>query len=791
MSTIEYRFVEAGKESVKGAFREIGQEARSSKRDVDAALKSFEQLARVKASPAARARAAGGGVAASDVIAETRRREAIDRRAFQDRKSYQERLGKEVAQAQQRREQDAQRVATTAARARAEEDRKQAQLRVKRAAEERAQRDVDHRATLAKTRAQGQSEAQYWQERRRRQHAAFAVEDKAAHRQRELDRERKRINDKSTFTGGIGGQLKGAVIGAGLAAGAVGIGVTGAAARDALRLRELSNRISINSRLPGQQAVDPAVLQKEFENTAIRTPGQTATGIAEALQGFITKTGRADVGRQSLGTFATVASASGADVRDVANAAADLFQKFDITSLEDMTEALSALTVQGKKGAFELKDAAANFSRMSAAASRFGIGTGLKGAKTLGGLSQLAQESTGNAERTATSLEATLRQFIVQSGAIKTKFGVDVFKDKGKTQTNDIQDVIVKTIAGAKGNQAELTKVFGSEGMPLMSPLISTFNKTTAGTAGTEAQKTAAGIAAMRARLTEAIEVTGAKAEIEKDAAQAQQDASAKLTASWERLQSKVGDAVIPMLADLADKFANSPEVVDAFIGTIEVMIEAMKGFILVLEDLGLVKRKIKPPEQIEKEKREEARIAQAEIDKVGTFSKVQELLSQGKFQEAQEMQARLKDPATMERLSGLAAKRNVALQDADKAAAEVGRKQDIQQRIRTPEEFAKEYASLAAPGQQTGPEFAKAMAQRIQARPFEQFDTGEESAAQTEFRKAQQGAMAQEKTKTLGVTGDDQVGKALTGVAAAAEQAKASLLRIAAQGQANPLGPT
>ena len=96
-------------------------------------------------------------------------------------------------------------------------------------------------------------------------------------------------DDNRLFTG-VGGQVKGAVIGGVLAAGALGVGVAGAAGRDALRLRELSNRLSISARGAGQEAVDPKALQAEFQRTAINTPGQTAAGVAEAVQAWQTAT---------------------------------------------------------------------------------------------------------------------------------------------------------------------------------------------------------------------------------------------------------------------------------------------------------------------------------------------------------------------------------------------------------------------------------------------------------------------------------------------------------------------
>lgn len=327
-------------------------------------------------------------------------------------------------------------------------------------------------------------------------------------------------------------------LGAVVSGGAIAGGIVGASARSSLKLGEIANRVSINARAAGTEAVDPRILQSEFQNTAIATPGIGSIDIAEAVQGFVTKTGNLDVARASQKTFATVASATGTDVRDVASAAAELFEKFDIKSVEEMSDALSALTFQGKSGAFELKDAAGKFALMASAAKRFGFDKGIGGVKTLGGLSQLAMKGTGNADRAATALSAMLRQL-------------------GKmdpTGKKNVQDLLVETIASAGGNKDRLQKIFGDEGLAGASHLIGVFNDSRNSTSGSEAQKTEEGLKAMRRALEEAINPISSRAELEKDAAQAQAAASAKLTAAWEVLMKSTTEHLVPTLLDLVPK---------------------------------------------------------------------------------------------------------------------------------------------------------------------------------------------------------------------------------------------
>lgn len=387
---------------------------------------------------------------------------------------------------------------------------------------------------------------------------------------------------------GAGGVLAGA-------AGAAGVAV--AAARDSMKLDEATRRIAINSRQAGTKGLDPAVLKAQMQQVAMATPGIKSEDLAAAMGGFVAKTGRADVAQQMLGTFATTASATGADVKDVADAAADLFQKFDITGITEMQDALAALTFQGKEGAFELKDAASQFAKLAAAASRFGLDKGARGVRVLGGLTQIARSATGSPEQAASAVEATMRQLVSKSDVL-AKMGASPFVKGSKSKTRPIEEVLVDAISKSGGELPKLQEIFGEEGIRGISPLISTFNEAAnaQGGARTEAGM-AAGVAALRKQLDSAINATGNWTEVQKDAAAAQKMTSAQLTAVWERIIAQVGDKLAPALADLATKFAKS-NALDAFVLAVEVAAEALAGMADMLVALGLVQQKKATPQQ-------------------------------------------------------------------------------------------------------------------------------------------------------------------------------------------------
>jgi hypothetical protein len=546
VSDVRFRFVATGQDSVVSAFKGITASAREAQKAQSTA-----------------ARAVSGGAGRGGSIEERRFKEAekaaakiqreFDKEAKAAQRAAQSKIRSDdgVAKAAIR---NAERVAQ--ARARADKASERSALAIARTAERAAEK-----------RAKAEQRAQ-----------AMAI----GIRGQRLER--------------IAGMGKDAVLSGAAGLGAVGVGLVGSAARDSMRLQEAANRLSINSRGAGQEYADPTKLRKEFEATAQASPGIKSSDVADALSAFVAKTGNLGVARGSQGTFATVASATGADIKDVADAAADLFMKFDIKSVEDMEKALSALTYQGKQGSFELKDAAGQFAKLSAAAERFGLDKGASGVSTLGGLTQIARGATGSPEAAATAIEAMMTQLVLKSGEIKKDLGVDVFTDKSNTKTNDIRQVIGKTIAGAGGDLTKLQKIFDVQGIRAVTPLISTFNQArNKSTAKDEAGKTADGLKALNEQLNRAIDAPGTFADIQQDAARAQATSSAQLTAAWEKLQAAVGEQLTPKLVEAAAVFTNFVQNSNAIENLVTVFValaEAGAGVVDVMKELGLIKTK-------------------------------------------------------------------------------------------------------------------------------------------------------------------------------------------------------
>ncbi len=372
---------------------------------------------------------------------------------------------------------------------------------------------------------------------------------------------------------------------AGLAAtgGLAVAGLAGAAARAALITNEKANRISISARQGGIEGVDPAALAKLFRNIAISTPGVSSEQLAGATQKFQAMTGQL-LNAEQLQTLATASSAAGADVEDVTAAVAALSKTMKVNSVEDMQQALSTLIEQGARGSFELKDAASQYEKLTAAAGRFGGVTGVKGVATLGGLTQISRSATGSPEQAASALEATFRQLVKNSPKL-AKAGVNVFDKSGATR--DIVPVLLETIANVGGKdiakkKVGLQEIFGEEGIRAISPLIAAFADATV-----EGKD---GMAAMQSVVNDAMQSTRTWKDVQQDAAQAQQDTSAKMAAAWERVQEVAADRLLPALLPIIEQAPDLVTAITPLIGIFGDLAGAVLDFMKLLPGVDAAK---------------------------------------------------------------------------------------------------------------------------------------------------------------------------------------------------------
>lgn len=374
-----------------------------------------------------------------------------------------------------------------------------------------------------------------------------------------------------------------------------GVGVV----EDANRVSEMAAQISTNARNAGGAYTDPKQLEAEAYAVTQEVKGTTAEAALDAMAKFLTLTGDLKTARASLKDFAVVSKATGADMGAVAEATASISKQFGITDPDQIRQVLASLDYQGKAGAIELPDLAAGLQSVGAAGAAFGMDKGVGGIKKLGGLSQVARTGTGGAAQTFTALQNVFKMLLEKSDDFKQE-KVRVFQGKGANKkTRQIDDVLIDAISKVGGNDMEkksgkLSELFGGEAMGAINPLMAIYKTAFGGAQGTDKDKQAAGVAALRKAFDEATNAAGTWDDVVSDAAQMQATNSAKLTATFENLKSKVGDAVLPKLTELADKVLSSTDAIDMFVAGLEIMADAANDFASFLKSLGLLKERKK-----------------------------------------------------------------------------------------------------------------------------------------------------------------------------------------------------
>lgn len=385
-----------------------------------------------------------------------------------------------------------------------------------------------------------------------------------------LEAARAQKTSRREFGRSIGTGVSGGVgaLGAVGKTGAAMIGVGGSvlaasAVSETLKLDEQVRRLVVAGRGAGAVGKDPDALRRQITTTGAEV-GMSGEQVAAGMQTFVNRTGDLDMATASMKVFATVAQATGASVEDVAGTAADLMQKFDIKTVDGMADAFAVLAAQGKKGAFELKDMAANFPEMAAAAKRAGM-SGIGGMKTLGGIAQLARQSTGSGAEASTAVQMMLTQLIADSdklGSGEALGGkkVNIFtKSKGgrpdaTSPLRAVPDVLADVISKSGGNLQQLQDVFDVRGIRAVSPMVSKFREVSRNTVGTKAEKEAAGREAIIKMIEEASNVSTSYAEIQRDAADVMKSASIQFELSMMELKRAFSEELLPVVKDLAPR---------------------------------------------------------------------------------------------------------------------------------------------------------------------------------------------------------------------------------------------
>lgn len=396
----------------------------------------------------------------------------------------------------------------------------------------------------------------YWADARAKSRAADRAE-----------RETTLSNHKATVrsvAGGVGNSVRSAVgtiagIG-GTVLGVAGLAGAGEAVSQEIDIDRRVRQTVVNARGAGETGADPRAIRNQIRDVA-KSTGVSESGLTGGVEAYVTKTGDIKAAMSNLQSFATVSMATGAAVEDISSSAADM-AKLGITNIDDMTQALATLTMQGKKGSFEIRDMAQQFPEVLANAAKNGI-RGLSGLTQLGGLMQIVQHSTGNASETTTALNQMSNQLVAKQGDLasgKALGGrkVNVFTDKTNHTMRDQRDIIGDVLEGSRGDIAKLNDLFEIRGSKAFSGFTTAYNtKYDSAKRGgaTDKDASAQGRAAAMALLDDAAKVAGTWSDIQRDAAEVAKSDAVKLEKINTQLREAFATKLLPALERLMPKF--------------------------------------------------------------------------------------------------------------------------------------------------------------------------------------------------------------------------------------------
>ncbi len=233
---------------------------------------------------------------------------------------------------------------------------------------------------------------------------------------------------------------------ASLALGDVGIAST---AKKVLDFRDSLMDLAIQAKLSDSEL---GGLTTQIHAVA-KASNQMQDDVTEALSAFVAKTGDIDAARKNLELFGKVATATGAQIKDVALVGVELSDKLKIKDPAEMARAMGILTAQGRMGAVEIKDLATKAPKIfSAASAMFGV-KGEEGLRGTGAMAQVFAKAFGGGATPANVATAMNTAFtdVLKSQSVIEKAGIKV---KGRDPYEVIKDIVAK----AGGDPQQLLK---------------------------------------------------------------------------------------------------------------------------------------------------------------------------------------------------------------------------------------------------------------------------------------------------------------------------------------------
>ncbi len=193
---------------------------------------------------------------------------------------------------------------------------------------------------------------------------------------------------------------------------------------------------------------------KDQIHSVSRSTNQLQGDVTNAMQAFVERTGDLETARKNIELYGRTATATGAQLEDVARVGESLFSKFKIT---DQAKSFSILAAQAKIGAIELRDIATQGATVFSAARAANLPSNERGVSEIGALMQVVAggargKGKATAADTAVQVSAIFSQIRQKSGVLEAS-GIRV---GDRDQIEVLREIITKT----GGDATMLSRIF-------------------------------------------------------------------------------------------------------------------------------------------------------------------------------------------------------------------------------------------------------------------------------------------------------------------------------------------
>lgn len=355
------------------------------------------------------------------------------------------------------------------------------------------------------------------------------------------------VDPKGGFWGKGGAQMMGN-LGSGAASMAGGFLVD--QAKGVLDFNDALTRLQITAgNTPEEMKAYAQEVRKASDETGLGKDKILAAGAA-----YVALTGDMATAMTATSQWARVAQATNSSVDDIAKTAAAMSQNMKIGP-EDMEATFAALAIQGKKGAIELKDLAAQLSTIAPQWAMFRGGTGVAGVKELGAALQIVKRGFGgDAGETVTGLQSLLNA-LVKNAKRFDKGGVKIFDIDPKTGVKTMKSVfeIVDSIGNSKlmKDPTKLEKAFGR----------------------VEAYRAFLQLKENKGALDDLVKASDDVGVIQRDLSTYMQSDAGRMTDAWTKAKNAIADAF-------------TPQRIEAFVHAVEELAPKLEG---IAKTVGLI----------------------------------------------------------------------------------------------------------------------------------------------------------------------------------------------------------